>query len=192
MLRIYLFTLVSLILSSQALAQWQLVNEESTLNYVSTKNDKVGEVNSFKNLNGSIASNGNLSVEIDLASVETNVTIRNERMTALLFEATSFSTAKITAALDIQALSAMNIGDTYNDSISFNLSLHGVSTDIVTDVQVVKLSKNSILAVSLKPIIVSADAYKLAEGLEKLRALAGLASISSVVPVTFSLVFSHQ
>ena len=174
MLKVYLFTLASLILSSNAFAQWELVNDESSINYVSIKNSKVGELNSFKHLNGSIENNGNISVEIDLGSVETNIPIRNERMKTLLFEVASFSKAKISAALDLKALTKMNIGDTYNDSISFSLSLHGVSKEIVTDVRVVKLSNNRVLAVSLKPIIVTAEEYKLLEGVEKLRAVANL------------------
>ncbi len=192
MLKVYLFALTSLILSSNALAEWELINDESTVNYVSIKNSKVGEINSFKSLNGSIENNGNILVEIDLGSVETNIPIRNERMKTLLFEVASFSKAKISAALDVKSLTEMNIGDTYNDSISFSLSLHGVSKEIITDLRVVKLTKNRILAVSLKPIIVNADEYKLSGGVEKLREVANLPSISSAIPVTFSLVFSQQ
>ena len=192
MLKRCVFILATLFLSANALAQWELVNDESTVNYVSTKNSKVGEVNSFKQLNGSLKRNGKISVDIDLGSVETNIPIRNERMKSMLFEIASFSKANVSAALDVKAIDKMAIGETYKDSISFNLSLHGVSKEMATDVQVVKLAKNRILAISMNPVIVNADQYNLLEGVEKLREAANLPSISTAVPVTFSLMFKQQ
>ena len=156
MLKIYLFSLVSLFVYSNAFAQWTLINDESTVNYVSIKKSQVGEVNSFKSLNGSIDNNGKVSVEIDLGSVATNVPIRDERMKVLFFEVATFSKATISTAIDIKALTDMNIGDTYDASMNIGLSLHGDSKEIVADVRVVKLSRNRILAVLLKPIIVNA------------------------------------
>ena len=84
------------------------------------------------------------------------------------------------------------VGETYKDSIRFNLSLHGLSKEMAADVRVVKLAKNRILAVSVNPIIVNADQYNLLEGVEKLREVANLPSISTAVPVTFSLIFKQQ
>lgn len=192
MLKTYIVILSTLFISSNALAQWELINDESAVNYVSIKNSKVGEVNSFKELIGSIENNGNMSVDIDLGSVETNIPIRNERMKTMLFEVASFSKANISAALDPKILEKMKVGETYNSSISFNLSLHGVSKEMSAEVRVIKLEKNRILANSVTPIIVSADQYNLSEGVEKLREVADLPSISTAVPVTFSLIFRQQ
>lgn len=192
MLKKYIIIISMLFLSSNAFAQWELVNDESTVNYVSIKNSKVAEVNSFKQLNGSIKRNGKVSVDIDLDSVETNIPIRNDRMKSMFFEIASFSKANISAALDAKTIDKMNIGETYKDSISFKLSLHGVSKEMATDLRVVKLAKNRILATSIKPIIVNADQYNLLEGVEKLREVANLPSISTAVPVTFSLIFKKE
>jgi polyisoprenoid-binding protein YceI len=192
MLKVYLFALVSLFVSSNAFAQWTLINDDSTVNYISIKKSQVAEVNIFKTLNGSIENNGNITVDIDLASVDTNVPIRDERMKTLFFEVATFSKATISSALDIKTLADMNIGDTYDASMNISLSLHGVSKEMVTDVRVVKLTKNRVMAVSLKPVIVNADDFKLSGGIEKLREIANLPSISSAIPVTFNLVFSQQ
>jgi len=192
MLKVYVFALVSLFVSSNAFAQWALINDESTVNYVSIKKSKVAEVNSFKTLNGSIENNGQIAVEIDLASVDTNVPIRDERMKTLFFQVATFPKAVISTALDLKAVTDMNIGDTYKDSMNISLSLHGVSKQMVADVRIVKLTKNRVLAESLKPVIVNTDDFKLSEGVEKLREVANLPSISSAIPVTFSLVFSQQ
>lgn len=75
-------------------------------------------------------------VNIDLSSVETNVDIRNERMKAILFETSDFMEAKIRGSVNVDKLSELNVGDTYIESIKFNLSLHGVSREITSDVQV--------------------------------------------------------
>ena len=86
----------------------------------------------------------------------------------------------------------MKAGDTYKDSMTVSLSLHGVSKEMVTDVRVVKLTKNSVLAESLKPVIVNAEDFNLSQGVDKLREIAKLPSISTAIPVTFSLVFRQQ
>ena len=192
MFKTCIFMLSALLLSSNAYAQWELVNNESTVNYVSIKKSKVGEVNSFKKLDGSIGRNGKLSVDIDLGSVETNVPVRNERMKSMFFEIASFPAATVSATLDPNVLKKMKVGETYSNAIDFNLSLHGVSEKMAADVRVVKLTKNRILAVSVNPIIVNADQYNLLAGVEKLREVAKLPSISAAVPVTFSLVFKQQ
>ncbi|PLA73585.1 YceI family protein [Hydrogenovibrio sp. SC-1] len=192
MLKRCILILATVFFSTNALAQWALVNDDSELNYVSIKKSKVGEVNSFKQLEGSINSDGKLSINIDLGSVETNIPKRNERMKSMLFEIASFSKANISAALDVKTIDKMAIGETYQDSFRFNLSLHGVSQEMATDVRVVKLAKDRILAVSMNPVIVEASQYDLLEGIEKLREVANLPSISSAVPVTFSLIFKQQ
>ncbi|WP_159820787.1 YceI family protein [Colwellia sp. 20A7] len=192
MLKKYVFLLSTLLLSSNALAEWELVNDQSTINYVSVKASKVAEINSFKKLNGTIKDTGELSVDIDLGSVETNIATRNERIKAMLFEVASFSTANISAELDPKLFNDLTIGESFKSAISFNLSLHGVSQKITTNIQVVKLAKNDILAFSLNPIIINADKYNLVAGIEKLRDVANLPSISPVVPVSFSLVFKQQ
>jgi polyisoprenoid-binding protein YceI len=192
MLKTCIFVITALFLSTNALAEWELVNDDSTVNYVSIKKSAVGEVNGFGRLSGAIESDGSMSVDIDLGSVETNIPIRDDRTKTMLFEVASYSKAAITAALDLKTFNEMKVGDTYRESVSFKLSLHGVAKELVTNVRVVKLSQNGIMAVSETPIIISADDYNLAEGIEKLREVASLPSISTAVPVTFSLVFRQQ
>ena len=55
------------------------------------------------------------------------------------------------------------------------------------DVLVTKVTENELLVVSSHPVILSVDDYKLAQGVEKLRELAGLPNISHAVPVSFYL-----
>ncbi|MDO6562081.1 YceI family protein [Amphritea sp. 1_MG-2023] len=184
-----LILLAMLVLTPSAFAQWELLNDESTLNFVSVKNSKVGEIHYFKKLSGVIEKNGAVSINIDLSSVETNIPIRNDRMKTILFEIADFADAKITGTVNVDDVSSLAVGGTYSDSIKLTLSLHGVSQDLNSDVQVTKLTQQSVLVTTLRPILINAEDFNLADGIEKLRSVAGLSTISTAVPVTYSLVF---
>jgi polyisoprenoid-binding protein YceI len=187
--KICLFVLLTFFMSSSAFAQWELVNGESTINYVSIKKSSIGEVNGFKKITGSIGDSGTVSLNIDLGSVETNIPIRNDRMKSMLFEVAKFSEATISGSVDVSRLSKLGVGDTYTDSVRLKLSLHGVSHDFATDMQITRLTDNRLLVNSVKPVIINAENYNLAEGVEQLRTVANLPSISTAVPVTFNLMF---
>jgi polyisoprenoid-binding protein YceI len=192
MFKKYIFIFSTLLISSNALAKWSLINDESSVNYVSIKSSKVGELNYFNKLSGTINDNGSLSVDIDLASIETNIPVRNERVKSILFETASFTKANVLANLDLDKLDELNIGDTHTSPIKFKLSLHGASKEITANIRVVKLTKNRLLALSLSPIIIDANQYNLSEGINKLREVAKLPSISTTVPVSFSLIFDKK
>lgn len=191
MKRIPLIMLVLLGLSSYVFADWELVNDQSSLHYVSIKDTDAGEINSFKQLNGSVSANGAVSLSINLASVETGIPIRNERMQEMFFEVAKFAQANISGDVDLARVSELAVGDTYTDLITLKLSLHGVSNEVTSAVQITKLSQERMLVSSLEPVIVNAADYKFVDGIEKLREAAKLPAISMVVPVTYSLVFKQ-
>ncbi|MFT6928194.1 MAG: polyisoprenoid-binding protein YceI [Psychromonas sp.] len=186
---ISIIALLLVFLSPSAFAQWQLQKGESSINFISLKNSKVAEVHSFSQINGSINDAGEVSVNIDLSSVETNIDIRNERMKTMLFETSKFLVAKVSGSVNVEKLSNLNAGDSYIESVKFNLSLHGVSHELSYDVQVTKLSNEGVRVTSLKPLVINANDYGLEEGVEMLSSAAMLASISTAVPVTYNLVF---
>ena len=70
--------------------------------------------------------------------------------------------------------------------------MHGVTQDVSSHVQVTKLKANKVLLTSLEPVILNAAHYKLAQGVEALREIAGLPAVSPLVPVTYSLVFQQD
>lgn len=186
-----LVMLMLLGLSPSAFADWELLNDESSVHYVSIKSSNIGEINSFKKLSGSVADNGAVSLNINLASVETNIPIRNERMQEMFFEVTKFAEAHISGDVDLARVAKLEVGETYSDSITLKLSLHGVSKEITSGVQITKLSGNKVLVTSLEPVLVNAEDYTLAQSIEALRVVASLPAISTVVPVTYSLVFKQ-
>jgi len=185
------FILLLAFLSPSAFAQWELSGDDSNINFVSIKSLKVGEVHSFQKVTGSINDSGQVELNIDLSSVETNIGIRNDRMKTMLFDSANFLEAKITGVVDQEKVANLKDGDTFTESVKLNLLLHGVSKQVTNKVQVTKLSGNGLLVNSLMPMLINASDYGLAEGVEQLRSVAQLPSISSAIPVTFNLIFKQ-
>jgi len=60
------------------------------------------------------------------------------------------------------------------------------------DVKVARVGDHSLLVTTNRPVIVNAWEFALGEGVEALRAIAGLDSISMGVPVSFVLAFDEE
>ena len=82
----------------------------------------------------------------------------------------------------------MDAGASVARQIDFELSLHGQSVALEADVQITRTTEGVIVS-TLKPLIVMADSFSLTEGVEMLREVAGLPSISRAVTVSFTVVF---
>jgi len=188
-LRVFaLLLLASLSLSAQA--DWQLKAEDSALYFVSIKKGSVAETHQFKTLNGRVDKDGELELVIDLASVDTAIEIRDQRMREHLFDTGQYAQATLTAELDASDYQGLKPGESVRIEPGLNLSLHGVSQALDTSLTVTKTADGSLLVTTRKPVIVNAGDFALLEGVEKLRELAGLPSIAQAVPVTVELVFT--
>ena len=180
----------SVLFVSAAQAHWSLDNEASSLSFVTVKAEHVAEAHSFDRLSGTIGDNGDVEITIELASVNTMIQIRNERMQEMLFETNMFPEATISGSIDLDALTDMDAGASTGRQVDFELSLHGQSVALAVDVQITRTGEGAVVS-TLKPIIVMSDAFALTAGVEKLREVAGLPSISRAVPVSFTVVFEQ-
>ena len=192
MIKTATLVLATLLFSGNVLADWTLINNESDIYFVSTKKNAVSEVHYFKQLGGEISDKGKINIDVNLASVETHIPVRNERVKSMLFEVSKFPKATVTATIDADLIKAMPAGSSYIDSLTFTANLHGVKQTLKTDVRVIKLLDDKVLAVSVIPVIISASQFRLEQGIEQLRKIAKLPSISTAVPVTFSLMFQPR
>ena len=77
-------------------ADWVLDSENSHLSFVSIKNGVVAEVHRFDTLRGGVNDNGTAALKIGLASVETNIPIRNDRIKSMLFDVATVSYTHLT------------------------------------------------------------------------------------------------
>ena len=170
-------------------AAWNLDNDASRLSFISIKKDAVAEVHKFTHLAGSVDDQGKVEVTIQLASVDTAVPIRDERMRDMLFQTKLFPTATVTAQVDPTVFEGLAPGQFRNIDVPFTLNLHGESRNFKAAVNLVKLQDGSLLVSSIHPIIVDAGEFKLAQGVDELRKVANLPAISTAVPVSLDLVF---
>lgn len=182
--------LIGLLTAVQAAAQWELDGERSSINFISMKNAAIAETHSFTSLVGYIGKTGNVQLNIDLNSVETQVPIRNERMQKLLFETAEFPNAKISANVDPAVLAAVVEGGTVSTEIPVTLSLHGLEQELAVAVTVFS-DGGSLRVISSRPLLLRAADFGLVDGIEALREIAGLKTISTAIPVTLNLHFRH-
>jgi hypothetical protein len=156
---------------------------------VSTKATNVAEVHTFDTLSGSVGGDGHARVVIQLASVNTLIPIRDERMREMLFQTELLPTATVDARLDIARIVNMAVSTSEILTTELLLTLGESRLPITAELLVTRIAADRVLVAATKPIIVNAGALNLAEGVEALREVAGLPSISQAVPVTFVLQF---
>jgi len=182
-----------LVLSPYAMADdWQLNAKESVLNFASTKNAAVTELHTFQSISGELAGD-KAKLTIDLASVETQIPIRNDRMKEHLFEIVKYPQATVQLNLDPKVLEALeSAGAMVDTQVVAAVDMHGIKKDINAKLRVVKLTDSKILASTLEPILLLPADFSMQAGVNKLMEIAKLTSISTAVPVTFSLVFEEK
>lgn len=184
-------TLLVVTTSLPALAAWKLDNSSSQLNFMSVKKETIAENHSFAKLSGDIDENAQVNISVDLASVNTNIAIRDDRMKSFVFETSKYSSATFTTVLDKSLLKSLNIGEDKKLSITGKVAFHGQQQTVTIDVSVVKLSTDKILVNTTRPFFIQADAFGVVAGINKLKELASLPSINYVVPVSFSVLFTR-
>jgi polyisoprenoid-binding protein YceI len=187
--RQWLLVIVLLMPFGSAWADWELDNTKSAINFVSIKNDSVGEVHRFASLVGSIGATGQVQLTISLNSVETQVEVRNERMRELLFETVTFPIAQITARVDPAMLATATDRGAVTVSVPITLALHGQEKTLTIVVVAVGESDGSLRIFTPRPVVINAADFGLEKGVAALKNIAGLQSISSAIPVTFDLQF---
>ncbi len=194
-LKFLLVTPILGLFSIYAHAEWELNNADSRLYYVTSKAAAISEINTFASLSGSITNNGTATLEIDLASVDTAIEIRDQRVRDMLFETQQYPTATISiSSMEItrSALANLATGSSSIANYDYSLSLHGISAELNADLRLTKISDTKIEIQPAQPIIIGAGLFGLAEGVEALREVAGLPSINPNVIVDFSLIYDDS
>lgn len=164
----------------------------SHLNLVTTKNLHIVEVHTFDRLSGSISANGRASVSIDMNSINSGFPVRDQRMRELLFETPSHPTATIEVDVPGALLTALAPGQSTEADISARVRIRGVERTVSTRVMVQRLTNSRIYVQSIAPAVAQATEFDLADGVEQLRAVVNLVSISSAVPVDFAFAFDAR
>ena len=182
-------SLAALASAAPAWAEWQ-VADNSRIQFVSIKNNAIGEVSHFDMISGTVGDQGAVEVRVALDSVETNIGIRNDRMKKMLFEVGLYPEAVITAQLSEEAMAAAGSSSGAAVPVVLQIDLHGqvVSKDAVLTVSATDAGGFS--ATTSQPILLNAAEFDLEDGVAALQSVAGLNAISRVIPVTVSLNFT--
>ena len=168
-------------------ADWQVDPEGSYIGFASVKNDLIVENHSFTQVTEIVSKTGEVRIKINLASVETLIPIRNERMQSMLFEIATYPTAEVKSLVDVDEFTSLAVGENKMLNIDMTVDLHATQLKKSVLVKVTRSSDNSFEVTSLGPIVVHASQFSMAEGVEALRKIAGLQSIDLMVPVTFDV-----
>lgn len=168
---------------------WVLDNESSHLNFVTVKAGDLAEAHRFRTLSGEVSVDGAAEISIDLASVDTLIPIRDERMREHLFQTIRFPKAIVSLQFDPEQITSIAEGSSETLSLGGELTMMNHRIPVRTDALVVRLTPTRLLVVSRKPVVVHAASLRLVEGIEKLREIASLPSISKAVTVNFALSF---
>lgn len=171
-----------------ATSSWTLDGENSKLTFGSVKKDTVGESHSFETISGTVMADGAAMIEIDLASVQTNIDIRNERMLEHVFKGAA--TATLAANIDMDEVNALEVGGITVLDVEGVLSLLGTDVEIETEMFAVRLSDTSVMVTSNDLIFVGTEDLGITAGIDKLMELASLPGITRTSPVMMRLIFT--
>ena len=93
------------------------------------------------------------------------------------------------AKIDMDRIDALQAGNSIQIDTDFTLDLHGNDVTFTAGVVVARLSESVLTVTSTRPVILTAASVELTDGIEALRKVANLPSISNAVPVSFVLSF---
>lgn len=181
---------VTMLFVSQAFAEWTLDAANSNISYGTIKNSMIGESNTFKTISGTIDDNGHINIEIALASVDTQLELRDQRMRDIVFKVAENVSAKLTGDMNLQAHQDQEIGTSRVIEATIGLELVGEKLEHDVMLVVTRLAENKVMVTPHGVMFIDADEYELLDAIEELRNLAGLESIASVVPMSFYLTFT--
>ncbi|MBE9532719.1 MAG: YceI family protein [Proteobacteria bacterium] len=191
MVRFLISIFFTLFVMSSYASSWTIDLEQSKLNFISIKKVHVAEVHRFNQFQGELDEQGQFNLAIDLTSVDTNIEVRDNRLREFLFDTEKYATATLTASIDSTELDKLAVAQSKSLSLDAILKLHGQEKVMQLKLLITKISDNELLVISSQPVLLNVSDFALVAGVEKLRELAKLPSISYVVPVTFQLLLTR-
>ena len=171
---------------------WQLDPAASSLTFNTTKSAAAGvggltETMRFTSLKGALSPNGRIEFSVDLASVESGIDLRNERLRTMLWNTVNYPAASFSAVLNGKDLKTVQEGrEAVTVSLEGQLTMAGTSRPLKVELQVTPLQSRRLVS-TRQPFIVNAEDFGLKPGVEALRQIMGLNYLSSSAPVSLQL-----
>ncbi|MDP5190170.1 YceI family protein [Rheinheimera baltica] len=176
---------------SVSAANWQLDSSQSSLHFISVKNELVAESHQFSQLSGKWDGE-NASVSIPISSMQTNIPIRNERIWQYVLQAEKYNSIDVKAPLKSDSIAMLTVNNTLLVDLPLTVTIAGESATLSAKLRITKLSDSVLQASTETPLMVNINSFKLGAGVAKLQELAGLKRIEPLVPVSFNVRFAQQ
>ena len=153
-------------------AAWK--SDDSNITFLSSKINKalnsITEQSGFTSAKSQLSATGDFNMTIDLASVKTNIDLRDQRLRDWVFETSQYANA-----LALQQPLTLNI--------------HGKQIPITADLAVQRNPGDKITVNTRTPVILDVKQMDMSKGVAQLVEVMGLSSIVEQVPVSFSGTF---
>lgn len=180
--------LLGVLLSNLSFADWGLVSKNSSFTIGTTKNETVTEIHKFQKLQGFVQNNGVAQVTVNLLSVDTGIEIRDQRMQAMLFNASAEAVYK--AVLDMEIVNKIETGKSEEIRLKGSLELNGLAVEMPVTTRVTRLRSGHFQVETIAANKIDVGMFGFLDGIEQLRAIAKLKIISPIVTFEFNLEFA--
>ena len=124
---------------------WTLDNTASSLAFATVKASDIGESHRFKSISGMVSSDGEVAIEIDLASIDTGIPIRDERMGEHLFQVIQFPTAQFNTSINLDEVGSIRLGGAKTVAVQGELIVGTSRLQLAFAVQSARLSSLGLL-----------------------------------------------
>lgn len=178
----------SLLATSVAAESWTVDSDASIVGFGSIKKDTIGEAHTISGVSGTVTADGTATIALDLATVQTNIDIRNERIAEHVFKGAG--TANLIAQIDMEAVGKLGVGEYMVTEVDGNLDLLGLLTPVFLEMFVMRTAEGQVIATSNSMLFVGTDEIGIDAGIDTLMQLADLPGITRAFPVTMRFVFN--
>ncbi|GEM79152.1 hypothetical protein VSU01S_13970 [Vibrio superstes NBRC 103154] len=179
---------ISLFIPLKAIAagHYKVDSKVSTVSFATIKKQYVVEPAVISGLSGNLDDKGMLSVMVPLKNLDTGVSIRNDRLNELFFNAATFSDVKISAQVPAELMKGDRV--ITQATIPATVTLYGKTQTLDFMLNIVRVGE--IISVSsVKPVIVDAGSFGIPKAnLQAVSKTVGDIAISATVAVNVSLV----
>ncbi len=177
------------ILTTPVLAALELDQNASKLEFISVKKGAIAEISHFNKFSADLSDSGQISFTIDLTSVDTHIAVRDNRIRNFLFETIRFPRARFQGSVPATIYAQLKSGQFVKTVIRGSLYLHGLQKKITVPVKIIQLANGQLNIFNTEPYLLYANDFGLIKGIKKLKSLAKLTEINTVIPVFFDLYF---
>jgi polyisoprenoid-binding protein YceI len=183
--------------ATPAATAYRVDAQQSSIHFVSTKSGAPGvvgvsEVSRFSRFGGGMDATGRISLELDLTSVDTGISIRDDRMKSMLFNVGATPKATFAATLDPKLVMAVPANGASDVDVNGMLTLAAQTQPVAAKLRVARMGGGALQVSTRAPIVVDASQFGLKAGVEALREIVGLNFIASSTPVSFTMVLNAQ